>query len=136
MKKGVKAAYLFGSQKEAGVAFLKNAILHIDKEADLDIGVVFERLPGDVFDTYGELYAELSVFFDPFNIDLVFLQETDPFFQYEAILGELICCDDESFIDEYEEKVMKVASDLSFKKAESEKDFIEAVKNGYFEITR
>jgi len=136
MEKGVKAAYLFGSQKKAGVAFLNNAVLHIDKEADLDIGVVFERLPEDVFDIYGELYADLSILFDPFNIDLVFLQETDTLFQYEAILGELIYCGDQFFIDEYEEKVMKVASDLSFKKAESEKDFIEAVKNGYFEITR
>ena len=30
---------------------------------------------------------------------------------------------------------MKMASDLSFKKAEFEKDFLEAVKDGYFEIT-
>ncbi len=135
MGKGVKAVYLFGSQKDAGFAFLNNAIPHIEKEADLDVGIVFERLPKDVFDIYGELYAELSILFDPFNIDLVFLQETDSLFQYEAILGELIYCNDESFIDEYEEKVMKMASDLYFKKAESEKDFIEAVKDGYFEIT-
>ena len=45
-------------------------------------------------------------------------------------------CGDEFFCDEYEEMVMKTASDLSFKKREFEKDFIEAVKDGYFVITR
>jgi hypothetical protein len=31
--------------------------------------------------------------------------------------------------------VLKKASDLSYKKIEFEKDFLEAVRDGYFEIT-
>ena len=41
---------------------------------------------------------------------------------------------DEKFADEYEENVGKFASDLSFKRKMFEKDFLEALENGYFEI--
>jgi predicted nucleotidyltransferase len=134
-KHRVKIAYIFGSQKESGIAFLNDRNSTIDERADLDIGVVFEKLPIDTFGVYGDIYASLSILFEPFNIDLVFLQETDTLFQYEAIKGELIYCEDENFLDDYEEMVMKMASDLSFKKVEFENDFLEAVKDGYFEIT-
>ncbi|NWF91473.1 MAG: nucleotidyltransferase domain-containing protein [Syntrophaceae bacterium] len=133
-KQEVKLAYLFGSQREAGVSFLKGITPVIADEADLDIGVVFKEFPQDAFKTYGELYADLSLFFEPFRIDLVFLQETGILFQYEAILGELIYHDDESFLEAYEEKVLKKASDLSFKKDAFESDFLEAIRDGYFEV--
>ncbi len=130
----VKAAYIFGSQKDAGIAFLNGNTPIIEEKADLDIGVLFEKLPGDIFKIYGDLYADLSLFFEPFRIDLVFLQEANIFFQYEAILGELVYSDEESFLETYEEMVLKKASDLSFKKNEFERDFLEAIKDGYFEI--
>jgi len=133
-KNGILLAYLFGSQKEAGIAFLEGVATKIDDEVDLDIGVVFKIFPEDAFEAYGELYANLSLFFEPFTVDLVFLQETDALFQYEAITGELVFSDDELYLEEYEEQVMKRASDLSFKRNEFEKDFLEAVKDGYFEI--
>jgi predicted nucleotidyltransferase len=133
-KHHVKIAYLFGSQREKGIAFLSGNSRDIVSGSDLDIGVVFERLPDHIFKIYGDLYADLSMFFEPFNIDLVFLQETDPLFQFEAINGDLIYCEDERFCDDYEEMVMKKASDLLYKKIEFEKDFLEAIKDGYFEI--
>lgn len=133
-KHKVKIAYLFGSQKERGIAFLKGESVDIEKGSDLDIGVVFEKLPEKKFEAYGDLYVDLSLLFKPFNIDIVFLQETDALFQYEAIKGALIYCEDESFLDDYEELVTKRAADLSYKKIEFEKDFLEAVKDGYFEI--
>ncbi len=133
-KHGVRIVYLFGSQKEAGIAFLEGGTPKIDDEVDLDIGVVFKIFPEDAFEAYGELYANLSLFFEPFTVDPVFLQETDALFQYEAITGELVFSDDELYLEEYEEQVMKRASDLSFKRNEFEKDFLEAVKDGYFEI--
>jgi predicted nucleotidyltransferase len=130
----VKVAYVFGSQKDAGISFLNENVPMIDERADLDIGVLFERLPEDIFEAYGELYADLSIFFDPFKIDLVFLQETSILFQYEAITGEIVHCDDELLLEEYEERLIKMASDLSSKKIVFEKDFLEAIKDGYFEI--
>jgi uncharacterized protein YutE (UPF0331/DUF86 family) len=122
-KRHVRIAYLLGSQKESGISFLDGKISNIDEKADLDIGVILEKPPQDIFEVYGGLYAELSILFGPFNVDLVLLHETDILFQYEAIKGKLIYCEDEDFLDEYEELVMKMASDLSFKKVEFEKDF-------------
>lgn len=133
-KHGVVLAYLFGSQKEAGVAFLEGMAVNIDDDVDLDLSVVFKIFPEDAFGAYGELYADLSHFFEPFAVDLVFLQETNALFQYEAIRGELIYCSDELFLEAYEEYVMKSASDLSFKKIQFERDFLEAARDGYFEI--
>jgi predicted nucleotidyltransferase len=130
----IKIAYFFGSQRKAGIAFLDGEDREIEKGADLDIGVVFEKLPEKPFRVYGELYADLSVLFEPFKVDLVLLQETDALFQYEAIKGQVIYYEDENFLDDYEEMVMKQAADLSFKKIEFEKDFLEAIRNGYFEI--
>lgn len=131
---GVKLAYLFGSQKEKGLAFLSDQPVEIERGSDLDIGIVFEDIPQKRFEVYGNIYADLSEIFSPFNVDPVFLQETDSLFQYEAIKGELIYCEDEDFLDCYEELVMKKAEDLSFKRIEFEKDFLEAIRDGYIEI--
>lgn len=132
----VSIAYLFGSQKDKGIAFMKGQSIEIERGSDLDIGVVFKDFPSPEqrFDLYINLYAGLSEIFNPFNIDLVFLQETDSLFQYEAIKGELVYCEDEGFLDRYEELVMKKAEDLSFKRIEFERDFLEAIRDGYIEI--
>ena len=130
----VKAAYIFGSQKEKGLIFLSGGEIKNEKGSDLDIGIIFEKLPLHTFEIYGEIYASLALLFEPFEVDLVFLQETDIFFQYEAIKGEMVYCADSVFVEEYEEKIIKKAADLMYKKREFEKDFFEAVKNGYFKI--
>jgi len=130
----VKIAYLFGSQAKNGIEFLNGQVIEPAKGSDLDIGVVFDYLPINKSLIYGELYADLSEIFLPFNIDLVFLQETDSLFQYEAIKGEVIYCEDIDFLDDYEELVMKKAEDLSYKRKQVENDFLEAIKDGYFEI--
>jgi len=130
----VKAAYIFGSQKEKGIVFLSGAEIKSEKGSDLDIGVVFGKLPLHTFEIYGEIYASLALLFEPFEVDLVFLQETDIFLQYEAIKGEIVYCADPVFVEEYEEKIIKQAADLIHKKIEFEKDFFEAVKNDYFKI--
>jgi predicted nucleotidyltransferase len=135
-KYGVRIAYLFGSQKEAGTIFLSGKTAEIDTASDLDIGVVFGRLPEYRFTIYGDLFADLSDFFSPFTIDLVFLQETEVLLQFEAIKGICIYCDEETFLDDYEEMTMKRAADLAYKKTEFEKDFLEALKDGYFELAR
>jgi len=130
----VRIAYLFGSRQIEGESYLSNSVSTLQEESDLDIGLVFNQLPGDRYKTYGKLYIDLDNLFEPFEVDLVFLQETDPLFQYEAINGRLIYAGDEAFLDNYEEYVMKLASDLTFKKTEFQKEIFEAVKNGYFEV--
>jgi uncharacterized protein len=133
-KYGVKVAYLFGSQKEKGIAFLAEEEPKADRGSDLDIGVVFNKLPSNSIELYSQMYVSLNTFFGPFEVDIVFLQETNIFLQYEAIKGEIVYCADRVFVEEYEEKVMKIAADLNYKKKSFERDFFEAVKNGYFRI--
>lgn len=133
---GVSAAYLFGSRQDDGLSFLEGGALSPGEDADLDIGVVFERAPEQTYEICGSLYAGLSELFGPFRIDLIFLQETSPLFQYEAICGKRIFCRDERVCDEYEEYVMKTAADLAFKRPEFERDVLEAIRDGYFEIAR
>jgi predicted nucleotidyltransferase len=135
-KHGVKIAYLFGSQKEAGAAFLSGETAVPDEASDLDVGVVFSKLPEDRFAVYGELFADLSDIFSSFTVDPVFLQETEALFQYEAIKGECIYAVDGPFLDDYEEMTMKRAGDLAYKKIAFERDFLEAIRDGYFELAR
>jgi len=133
-KHGVKIAYLFGSQKEKGLEFLNGNPVEVDRGSDLDVGIVFKVFPKDAYRVYGEIYADLVDLLYPFDVDIVFLQETNPLFQYEAIKGEIIFCDEQDFLDKYEELVMKKAEDLRCKKGEFEMDFLQAVKDGYFTI--
>ena len=77
IRHGVKFAYLFGSQQEMGGALLSGQDLDGHEGSDLDLGVVFEALPEDVYQVYGKLWADLSDLLEPLRLDLVFLQETD-----------------------------------------------------------
>lgn len=105
-----------------------------DMSSDLDIGLHLVDLPKNMFDFYGNLYSELSDVFEPFDIDIVFLNEVDYLMKFEIISGHRIYAQDEDFADEYEEKVMKFAEDINFKQKLFEKDFLEALRDNYFEI--
>lgn len=130
----VASAYLFGSQKDYGLKYLNEKEVAVEKKSDLDIGILLKMIPDNMYKFYGNLYYDLSNIFEPFNIDIVFLNEVNPLLRFEIIKGERIYCCDEDFADEYEERVIKFASDLSFKRKMFEKDFLEALENGYFEI--
>ncbi len=130
----VRIIYLFGSRKDEGTGYLKGHPVSSKVKSDLDIGVVFGGLPPNKTEVYGQMYIELSEIFEPFEIDLVFLEETDSLFQYEAIKGEVVYYDDMDFLDSYEESVMKRAEDYSFKLKEFERDLLEGIRDGYFEI--
>lgn len=69
-KYGVKMAYLFGSQKEKGIEFLRRRAVESGKGSDLDIGVVFEKVADKTFLVYGEIYADLVDIFQPFHLEL------------------------------------------------------------------
>jgi len=127
-------AYLFGSQKDSGLKYIKEQEVTIEEASDLDIGILLKNLPVNMYKLYGNLYYDLSIIFEPFNIDIVFLHEVNSLLKFEIIKGPRIYTLDEKFADEYEENVMKFASDLSFKRKMFEEDFLEALENGYFEI--
>ncbi len=70
------------------------------------------------------------LFFEPFNIDIVILNEVDYLMKFEIIKGYRIYAEDEKNADDYEEIVMKFAEDVAFKQKMFEKDFLERLKDG------
>ena len=133
-RRGILLAYLFGSQQEEGKKFLAGKKFKSDSFSDLDIGLLLEGRPKDMFKYYGSLYIDLSHVFTPFSIDIVFLNEVNPLLRYDIISGKRIHVRDETFADDYEERVIRIAADLAFKRRMFEGDFYEGIKNGHFEI--
>lgn len=126
--------YLFGSQASSGKKYFEGENVSPSPFSDLDIAVAFQVPPQNTISVYGKLYAELSGIFDPFSVDLVFMHELSPLFQYEIIKGVLIFEKDTETTYNFEEKVMKQAEDLSFKKRIFDADVMEAIENGYIEF--
>jgi predicted nucleotidyltransferase len=131
----VALCYLFGSQKEIGKTLLEGRHVDImDAESDIDFGVLFLSLPENALETYARLSLDLQELVAPFKADLLFLHEVDHLIQMEAIRGINIYAVNEPYRDAYEEKVMMKASDeLEIFKL-NEKDFFEAIEDGYFEF--
>ena len=130
----VVLAYLFGSQKDIGLKYINGGKTRIKQFSDLDIGVLLKTIPQDMYKTCGNISFDLSNIFKPFNIDISFLHEISYLLKYDVISGHRIYTANDVFADEYEEKVVKMASDLAFKRSQFEKDFLEALEDGHFEI--
>lgn len=133
-KYGLSMIYLFGSQAIQGNRYLEGIDTIPDKTSDLDIAVAFRNLPTSLMETYGHLYRDMEEIFNPFDIDLVFLHEVDILMQYEIIKGVKIYEADEFLTDQFEEKIMKQAGDLIYKKRIMDREIMEAVENGYFQF--
>ena len=131
---GVGLVYLFGSQAEAGKRYLDGEAVKPEAGSDLDVGVVFLEPPATAVPVYGDLYAELAGLLEPFEVDLVFLHEVSALFRHQAILGKAAYIADEGFQEDYEERVLKEAADLGFKKRIFDEEVLEAIRDGYFEI--
>ncbi len=134
-KNSIGVAYLFGSRQEEGKVYLREGTQPKMKGSDLDIAVEIDNRRCRSFaDIYKDLFVDLVTLFEPFDVDLVILNEMDPLFQFEVICGACVYSKNEEFRDEFEETVMKFAEDLRFKSIEFHRDFAEARKDGYFEI--
>lgn len=133
-KYGIASIYLFGSQSENGLRYLRGDRINIEDLSDLDTAVSFKSIPSDPMKIYGALYKELSEAFEPFNIDLIFMHEVDMLFQYEIIKGIRIFEKDAAWADEIEEMIMKRAEDLAFKKNSMDREILEAIEDGYIEF--
>jgi len=132
----ISLVYLFGSNLRAGLKVLneKKLTQKID-QGDIDLGVVFEVFPfQETRKVYGFIYEGLCPLFRPLEVDLVFLQETDYLLQFEAIKGRNIFSSSRDFKDRYEEMVMSRAADWKFEKEIFQQEFLESIRNGYFEF--
>lgn len=126
--------YFFGSQADMGKRYIEGEDIKPDIFSDLDIAVVFENPPIEAMKIYGNLFKEISKALDLFSIDLVFMHEVDALFQYEIIKGLRVYEKDERIADEFEERIMKIAGDLSFKERILKHEIMEAIEDGYIEL--
>mgnify|MGYP005871370231 CR=1 FL=1 len=114
----IALVYLFGSQKENSLKVLNGEKVDIkDPLADIDVGIVFsqniESIP-ERYKTYASLYNDFEDLFQPYHLDLVFLQECHSVFQTEALLGICIYSISEEFKDEYEIMVLRRSADFKY----------------------
>lgn len=133
-KHGILLIYLFGSQAEYGKRYLEGHTIAPDGTSDLDVAVVLDHPSREDIETYGILYRELSELFEPFSVDLSYVRDVDPLLRYEMIKGVRIYAQDDLTADAFEENIMKIAEDLSFKKRVFNREIMEAVEDGYFEF--
>jgi len=125
-RRNVALAYLFGSQKDMAYHILlgQEAVIS-DPLADIDLGLVFNpsltqlstpspspNPPRHIL--YAELHNELSELFEPYHLDLVFLEEGHSVFQLEAIKGRCIYQASETFRTDYEMIILRKAADFSY----------------------
>lgn len=119
--------FLFGSQKEKGLSVLEGREVQVtDPLADLDIGIVFRKglFPQKPYKVFGPLYFQLCEVFTPLKIDLVFLQETESTFQFEAIKGVCIHKSDQEILENYIEHVLKFAADWKVFRDRIDREFL------------
>lgn len=119
--------FLFGSQKDRGLSLLQgNPVDAQDPLADLDIGVVFApgAFPPQPYKVFGTLYADLQEIFRPLKVDLVFLEETESTFQFEAIRGACVFCRDQEILENYIERVLRRASDWHYTRKKIDQEFL------------
>jgi len=131
----VALCYLFGSQKKIGRSLLEGKNEEMtDAESDIDFAVLFETLPLNSLEIYSRLSIDLQDLVSPFKADLLFLQEVDHLIQLEVIKGINIFSLNDEYREAYEEKVMMFASDELEIFKHNDRDFFEAIDNGYFEF--
>lgn len=114
-KNGISLVYLFGSQKDSALRMLEGGRVEItDPLADIDVGVVFTRPlpPRGRHEIYAGVYRDLADLFDPYQLDLVFLEENHSVFQAEALKGYCVYWRDQDTRNRYEEDILRRAADF------------------------
>ncbi len=113
---GIALVYLFGSRTEEACRSLHgDSPLIDDPLADIDIGVVFQQdLPPAEkrYFLYADIYNDMADLFNPYPVDLSFMQENHAVFQVEALKGICIYSMNENLKDRYEEMILRRAADF------------------------
>jgi predicted nucleotidyltransferase len=133
-KHNILFIYLFGSQADTAKRYLNGEDIIPDATSDLDIAIFLDNPSTENIETYGILFRDFSEIFDPFILDLIYMREVNFLFQFEIIKGVRIYAKDESYADDFEEHIMKMTEDLSYKKRIFNNEIMEAMENGYFEF--
>jgi len=110
---GAEILYVFGSRADEVSARCKEGAAGFDANAsDIDVGVL---LPGGAWTVQEKVsFAQaLEDLFGVERVDLVILNEADPFLAAEVIRGERLFERDRRRVDEYELFVLRRVGDLA-----------------------
>ena len=117
-EKDIELVFIFGSQKEKAIQYLRGGSIVKQKEPDLDLGILLSREAyqniDDKFTYYGQLYDIFSNLLPDFRLDLVLLNEVSIFIQVEAVKGYKLYQRNQNVFDEYIEGLNKKYNDLNF----------------------
>ncbi len=107
--------YAFGSRGKEALAWLEGRLDELAPgSSDLDIGVKLRPSRRLSAAEKVELTLALEDLFGVGRVDLVVLDEADPFLAANVIRGERLYADDEGAADEYDLYVLRRAGDLAF----------------------
>jgi len=113
-KHGVNSLYLFGSRAEEVRSWLEQETdSSIPSSSDIDVGIKVktdERWP---IEKKISLTIDLEDYFGCRRVDLVLLNEADPFLAAEVVRGERVYARNEVEADEYDLYVLRRAGDLA-----------------------
>jgi predicted nucleotidyltransferase len=108
----VKALYIFGSRATETLELLQGSRNSFSKsESDLDIAIL-ASLPLSVSEKV-DFTINLGEIFGVSRVDLLILNDADPFVAANAIRGNRLYASDSYEVDEYELFVLRRAGDLA-----------------------
>ncbi|MDH7514215.1 MAG: nucleotidyltransferase domain-containing protein [Clostridiales bacterium] len=110
----VDSLYLFGSRSEEVRHWLDEIPDDSDQSSsDIDVGIRIEADRRWTVEKKVSLALDLEEFFGCRRVDLVLLNEADPFLATEIIRGERVYAQNEQGADEYDLYVLRRAGDLA-----------------------
>ena len=108
----VSILYVFGSRTLEARQWLDGILVDLHSPSDVDVGVrAASGATGSVKDKV-RLALALETLMGCGRVDLVVLQEADPFLAVEIIRGERLYARDEYEADEYDLYILRRAGDL------------------------
>lgn len=110
----IDALYVFGSRAQEIAGGLAGELVQVSKgPSDVDIGVQVRRGERLGAEQRVELTIRLEDLLEVPRVDLVVVQEAEPFLALDIIRGELLYCADPLRQAEYELYVLRRAADLA-----------------------
>jgi len=114
LQHGVLGLYAFGSRAQEVHRWFGGSLLVLPPSAsDVDIGVKARRDALSHVKDKVALQVALEDLLDVARVDLVVLDEADPFLAANVIRGERLFAEDEYLADEYDLYILRRAGDLA-----------------------
>jgi predicted nucleotidyltransferase len=109
---GISMLYAFGSQAKRLQGWIEGNEDHLSSSSDVDIGVKGAQGKNFPVSEKVSLTLTLEDFFKCQRVELIFLNEADPFLAAEIIRGERLFASNEHEADEYDLYILRRAGDL------------------------